>query len=105
MVSVGAFFAKMPLYNQAFSTKTSTDFLLSSLIILKEKLPATASSPLSANQRPHPVGEAIMSRVTWFTGRARTWFTHLQPSDRPVNKLSINSRKLGNDEIAIACIE
>ncbi len=34
-----------------------------------------------------------MSRVTWFTGRARTWFTHLQPSDSPVNKLSAGSGK------------
>lgn len=32
-----------------------------------------------------------MSRVTWFTGRARTWFIHLQPSDSPVNKLSVSS--------------
>ena len=39
------------------------------------------------------VGADIMSRVTWFTGRARTWFTHLQPSDSPVNKLSAGSGK------------
>ena len=56
--------------------------------------------------KTNPIRIVLLSRVTWFTCRAKTWFTHLQPSDdSSVNKLSVGSGKLGNDKIATACIE
>lgn len=62
--------------------------------------------PQITPQKNNPMRIVLLSRVTWFTGIAKTWFTHLQPSaDSPVNKLSVGSGKLGNDKFATACIE